>query len=161
MEIASLVVACVTLFLAFLIHSEARETWKHVDATISTLPGFHDIKRAIMDIEKTGEFRATVICDEPKSTHINWEMPPPGAVCLIKRKSNKIWEVFHKLANPIIGNFEVPVGWTQRVKWEINSMSIGSAEVEKLLTEGWEPFSVTSDGKIWIRKEVKETKVDC
>jgi hypothetical protein len=153
--IVSLVVAAVTLFIAVLIHSEARDVLGHVNAITYTLPGAYDIERAKKDIERTGEIRARVICVAPKHTHLAYEMPfskvPRG---LWTR--TRIWELLRGIATRFSGDIEVPVEMPQWVKWEIKPSDVKGPELDKLLSGGWEPFSVTSEDRVWLRRMVKQ-----
>lgn len=156
----SLGVAIFTLVLAIFIHSETRDMLRHIKAITYTLPGAYDVDRLIRDIEKTGELRGKVVCDEPKNTHIHYTMPCPQ-VPRGKWIPNRIWRFVGSLASVFSGNIDVAIERTPKGRWEISSGCITSLEVGKFLEEGWEPFSVTSDNKVWLRKEVlKEEKVN-
>ncbi len=152
--IVSLVVAAVTLFIAVLIHSETRDVLGHMNTITYTLPGAYDIERAKKDIERTGEFRATVVCVAPKHTHLAFDIPcskvPRG---LWTR--NRMWKLLRGIATRFSGDIEVKVEMPQRVKWEIKPYDVKGPELGKYLGEGWEPFSVTSEDRIWLRKMVK------
>jgi hypothetical protein len=155
MEIAALVVAVITLCLALLIYSETRENWRNLNAIAYTLPGAHDVGRLIDDIERTGEYRGTVIRDPTKTTHISYHIPGKN-VPRLQWRVNKIWRCIRKIAHFFSGNIDVPQARAKTKKWEIESTKITSEKARKLLTDEWEPFSVTTGGKVWFRKAVLE-----
>jgi hypothetical protein len=150
----SLGVAVFTLFVALLIHSETREALKHINTITYTLPGAYDVDRLNRDIEKTGEIRGSVVCVASKHTHIAWNPSSSQKVTWGKRALNKIWGFTRDLSNGFSGNIDIPVETPHNVKWDITSCHIKSPEEDKLLTLGWEPFSITNDDKVWLRKEV-------
>jgi hypothetical protein len=155
MEIAALLVAIITLFLALLIHSETRENWRNLNAISRTLPSAHDIGRLRDDIERTGEYRGKVILDPTKDTHIAYrkpfeKVPRPQWVM------SKIWGNVHKIAYFFSGNIDIPQARAKTKKWEIKSARLASTEAKKWLMDGWEPFSVTVDDNVWFRKAILE-----
>ena len=149
----SLGVAVFTLFVAILIHSETRDALKHINTITYTLPGAYDIDRLNGDIEKTGEIRGKVVCVAPRHTHIAWYQPSLQKVPWVKRALNKIWRFIRVLANGFSGNIDIPVSTPQEIKWDIISADFDSSEADRLLKQGWEPFSVTANNKVWLRKE--------
>ncbi len=155
MEIAALVVAVITLCLALLIHSETRENWRYLNAISYTLSGAYDVGRLIDDIEKTGEYRGKVIRDPTRVTHIAYRMPGENVPRLLWIM-NKIWRCIRKIAYFFSGNIDVPQARAKTKKWEIESAKRTSQKARKLLTDEWEPFSVTTDDKVWFRKAVLE-----
>lgn len=152
MEIAALVVAVVTLIFALFIHSETRETLDRIHAMTDTLPGAHDVKRVLKDVEVTKTLRAKGICVEPKNTFVAWE---PSAAEPLPLKT-RFWICVRKVANRLSGSIYESVVEDKEIKkkWDIHSCNIISAEVDELLTQGWQPFSVTNDDKLWLRKGV-------
>ena len=155
MEIAALLVAVITLFLALLIHSETRENWRNLNAISRTLPSAHDIGRLRDDIERTGEYRGKVVLDPTKSTHIAYRMPFEK-VPRPQWVMSKIWRIVHKVAYFFSGNIDIPQARAKTKKWEIKSARRASPKAKNLLTDEWEPFSVTIGDKIWFRKAVLE-----
>ena len=150
----SLGVAVFTLILAIFIHSETRDTLGRMNAITDTLPGAYDVNRLIGDLEKTGELRGRVVCDAPKNTHIGWSLLPPE-IPWRKRIKNKIWRFIRTVANYWSGDiYESMVEESKMGKWEITSGWKTSSAVNELLMQGWEPFSMTSDGKVWLRKHL-------
>lgn len=150
----SLAVSVITLIIALLIHSETRDVLSHVNTITYTLPGAYDVGRLRNDIEKTGEIRGKVICVASKHTHIDWSMPAYSKVSVTKQLIRIIWRAFHNFANCFSGNVEIPVVAPPNVYWELKSGLITSSDLDKLIKQGWEPFSVTNDNKVWLRKEV-------
>jgi len=152
--IVSLVVAAVTLFIAVLIHSETRDVLSHMNTIMYTLPGAYDVDRVRKDIETTGETRAKVICVASKHTHLAYEMPfskiPRGLWV-----KNKVWKLLRRIAVYFAGDIEIPVEMSKRIKWEIKSSYVRGEELGKSLSEGWEPFSIASDDRAWLRREAK------
>lgn len=155
MEVAALVIAVITLCLALLIHSETRENWRNLNAISCTLPSAYDVGRLIDDIERTGEYRGKVIRDPTKATHIAYSMPGEN-VPRLQWRVNKIWRCIRKIAYFFSGNIDVPQASAKTKKWEIKSARRASQKAKKLLTDGWEPFSVTIGDKVWFRKAVLE-----
>jgi hypothetical protein len=151
--VASLVIAVLTLFLAVFIHSETREALGRINAISDTLPGAYDVKRVIRDMEDTKQRRGKVVCDAPKNTHVEYSMPAPD-IRPAERRKNTFWRLIRKLASYWSGDiYESVVEESPKMgKWEVISAGIGTAELEKRLTEGWEPFSVTDSSTIWLRK---------
>jgi len=156
----SLGVAIVTLILALLIHSQTNNTLSRMKSIAYTSPGAHDVERLMRDIEKTGEFRGKVVCDMPKSTHIAYSMPPSGNMSLGTLAKNRIWRFIRSAADWFSKSIDVEVEIALTTKWEIKFGNITSAETAGWLGEGWEPFSVTSDNNLWLRKRVREEKVN-
>jgi hypothetical protein len=150
----SLGVAVFTLFIAILIHSETREALKHINTITYTLPGAYDIDRLKGDIERTGEIRGKVMCVASKHTHIAWYQPSLEKVPRAKRALNEIWRFIRNLSSGFSGNIDIPVDAPHDVSWDITSCQIKSPEADRLLTLGWEPFSISNDDKVWLRKEV-------
>lgn len=151
----SLGVAVATLIIAILIQSTTRDTLSHINAVASTLPNAHDVNRIMEDIERTGEFRGKVVCNELKTTYLAFEIPPKEVVPLKILISAMLWKSIRKAANIFCGDIDVPVKMPSKVVWEINAPSEKS-EAERLLSEGWEPFSVSSEDKLWLRKRKAE-----
>jgi len=164
MGIAALMVALVTLVIAVSIHSEMRHLLGRINAIIDTLPGAYDAMRLIEDIERTGEQRGHVVCDSPKNTHISWDLAIPSPKTPRSKKiKSQIWRCIRRLAHSWSGDIYEPLVQPPRTKkWELNSAFVGNAEAEEFLAKGWEPFSVTSDNKLWVRKvrDVEEEKVN-
>ena len=157
----SLGIAVITLIIALLIHSETRDVLGHIKAITYTLPGTYDVDRLREDIEKTGEIRGKVICVASKHTHIDWAIPAYDEIPRGKRIKIRFWKFLSKLSNYLSGNIDIPVVPRHSVQWDITSGLISSSEVSKLLMEGWEPFSVTNDNEVWLRKEIiKEKEAD-
>jgi len=150
---ASLVIAAITLVLAVFIHSETRDIFGRVKLIIQTLPGAHDVKRCIDDQEKSKEDRATVVCDAPKNTHLAFTQPAPR-VSRYRRTKNGFWEFIRKLAGCLSGDIidESVIQTSAIGKWRIRSSPEGSADLDRLLSTGWEPFSITPDKQVWVRK---------
>jgi hypothetical protein len=151
--IASLVIAAITLVLAVLIHSETRDIFGRINLIIHTLPGAHDVRRCIDDIEKSKQDRVRVVCEAPKDTHLAFTQPAPN-ISWYRRTKNRFWEFIRKSAGCWSGDIidasvikESVVG-----KWEIQSSPEGSPALAALLSTGWEPFSMTPDKQVWIRK---------
>ena len=153
MIVASLVIAIITLVVAVFIHSETRDILSRMNLVIHTLPGAHDVKRCIDDIERSKEDRVRVVCDAPKNTHLAFTQPAPK-ISWCRRTKNGCWELIRKLASLCSGDTVDASVITESVigKWEIQSSPEGSADLDKLLTTGWEPFSITPDRKVWVRK---------
>jgi hypothetical protein len=150
--VAALIIALITLVFAVLIHSQTREVLNHINTITYTLPGAYDIERLKKDIEKTGEIRGKVVCITSKHTHIAF-----GDFTRVSWKINiinAVWRFVHRIADWFAGNIEIPIEMTRKVKWEITSGLIESQDVDKYLSEGWEPFSAASDGTVWLRKEM-------
>ena len=164
MGIAALVVAVVALVIVVSIHSEMRHILGRINAIIDTLPGAPDAMRLIDDIERTGEQRGHVVCDSLKNTHISWYMAIPSPLIPSRNKlKNEIWRGIRRFTNWWSGDIYKSPELTPRPKrWKLQSASVENAEAEELLAKGWEPFSVTSDNKLWVRKalEVAEEKVN-
>lgn len=97
----SLTVAVITLVIALLIQSVTKDALDRVNAIVDTLPGAQDVRRLLEDMERTGEVRGKVICDEPKNTHIAWIMPPPE-VPLAKQIKKRFWGCIRSLANHLL-----------------------------------------------------------
>jgi hypothetical protein len=151
--VASFIIASITLVLAVFIHSETRDIFGRINLIIHTLPGAHDVKRCIDDIEKSKEDRVRVVCDAPKNTHLAFTQPAPK-ISQYRRIKNGFWEFIRKSAGCWSGDIidtsvikESVIG-----KWEIQSSPEGSADLDKLLITGWEPFSITADRQVWVRK---------
>ena len=153
MALVSLIVAIITLCLAVLIHSETRDALSQVNLIVHTLPGTRDVKRCIDDIEKSGEQRARIVCDAPKSTHLAFT-PSGQKVSRSRRAKNWLWEAIRKAAScwsgDIVDESVVQVSSTGR--WDIKSGSLESKELTDLLNGGWEPFSIATDRQVWVRK---------
>jgi hypothetical protein len=150
---ASLLIAAITLVLAVSIHSETRDIFNRISLIMRTLPGAHDVERCIDDVEKSKEDRAVVVCDAPKNTHMAFTQPAPE-ISRYRRVKNGFWELVRKSASLWSGDIvdisvirESVIG-----KWTIKSSPEGSTELDRLLSSGWEPFSVTPDKQVWIRK---------
>ena len=144
-------VAIATLVIAILIQSTTRDALSHINAVAYTLPSSYDVNRIIEDIERTGEFRGEVVCNEPKTTNLAFKMPPKKTVPLNILISNMLWKSIRKAANCFCGNIDVPVKMSNKIVWEIKSPAEKSKE-EKLIAEGWEPFSVNNEDKLWLRR---------
>ena len=97
----SLAVGVITLVIALLIQSITKDAVDRINAIVDTLPGAHDVRRLLEDIEETGDVRGQVICDGPKNTHIAWIMPPPE-VPLTKRIKKRFWGRIRSLANHLL-----------------------------------------------------------
>ncbi len=153
MAVAALVVSVVTLLLAIFIHSETRDIFSRVNLMIHTLPGAHDMKRCIEDIEKSQEERATIVCDAPKNTHVDFIWPAPN-IPRLRRMRNGFWRFVRKSAGYWSGDIfrESMVKESVLGKWEIKSRNIDSADLDELLGGGWEPFSVANGNQVWVRK---------
>jgi len=153
LTVASLVIAAITLVLAVFIHSETRDIFSRINLIIHTLPGAYDVKRCIDDIEKSKEDRVRVVCDAPKNTHLAFTQPAPE-ISRYRWIKNGFWEFIRKSAGCWSGDIidasviqESVIG-----TWEIKSSPIGSPDLATLLSKGWEPFSITPDKQVWIRK---------
>lgn len=152
MVVASLVVAVITLFLALFIHSETREMLGRMNAISDTLPGAYDVNRVIKDREKSKEERAKIVSDLPKNTHIAFVVPG-SKIPWYRRAKNSFWSFMRKRASCWSGDiYESIVKEWEMGKWEIKSGIIDSPEVETLLAQGWEPFSMTDTNMTWLRK---------
>lgn len=153
MLVASLIIAAITLGLAVFIHSETRDIFSRINLIIHTLPGAHDVKRCIDDIEKSKEDRVRVICDAPKNTHLAVTQPAPN-ISQYRRIKNRFWEFIRKSAGRWSGDIidESVIQTSVIGKWKIQSSPEGSADLDKLLSTGWEPFSITPDKQVWVRK---------
>jgi hypothetical protein len=154
-ELAALIVAIVTLILAIFIHSETREVFSRVNFIVHTLPGAYDVARCLKDIEQSKQERATVICDAPKNTHINFT-PTGLSVSLFRRIKNRFWGIIRKLASYFSGDIfeEYMIQPSVIGRWEIKSHFNGSEDLKESLRIGWEPFSITPDNQVWIRKHI-------
>lgn len=158
MDLAALVLAAVTLVIALFIHSEVRQALSRVNAIIDTLPGAYDVKRLIKDIEDTGDQRGHVVSHAPKNTYIRYTVPWPETP-RYKKIKNKIWRGIFGLAQVWSGDvYEQLVLPSKPAKWAFNSALSGSCEAEKFIAEDWEPFSVTSENKLWFRKLVEASE---
>lgn len=153
MIVASLVIAAITLVLALFIHSETRDIFGRINSIIHTMPGAHDVKRLMQDIERSKEDRVIVVCDAPKNTHLAFTQPAPK-ISWYRRRKNGFWEVIRKLAGCWSGDIVDASVIAESVigKWEIQSSPEGSADLDRLLATGWEPFSITPDRQVWARK---------
>jgi len=153
LKVASLVIATITLVLAVFIHSETRDIFGRINLIIHTLPGAHDVKRCIDDIEKSKQDRVRVVCDAPKNTHLAFALPAPE-ISRFRRIKNGFWESIRKLAGYLSGDIieESVIQESVIGKWEIQSSPEGSPALAKLLSTGWEPFSITPDRQVWVRK---------
>jgi len=151
--VASLVIAAITLVLAVFIHSETRDIFSRINLIIHTLPGAHDVKRCIDDIEKSKEDRVRVVCDAPKNTHLAFTQPAPK-ISWCKRTKNRFWEFIRKLTGYLSGDIieESVIQESVIGTWEIKFGPIGSPDLAELLNKGWEPFSITPDNQVWVRK---------
>lgn len=156
----SLGIAITTLVIAILIQSITRDVLSYINAVTHTLPSARDVDRIIDDIERTGQFRGKVVCHLSKTTNIHYNMPPKEVVPLKIWISAKIWKSIRRVANFFSGSIDVPVMMPKRVVWETDSRSVGSSEVEELMASGWEPFSITNDGKLWLRRQKAEFDTD-
>ena len=159
--IIALVIASFSLAMMFLIQSTTSDTLGRLNAIVDTLPGAYDVKRLLGDIEKTGMVRATVVCDEPKNTHIAWTPCSPEKPPLAKQLKKLFWGPIRSLANHFLSEVYIPVEKSSEIKdletkrWEIKRCCITGEELDRFLAEGWEPFSVTSNDEVWLRGEVK------
>lgn len=153
MVVASLVVAVITLGLAFFIHSETRDIFSRVNLILHTLPGAYDVRRCIDDIERSKEDRVKVVCDAPKNTHLAFIQPAPK-ISRFRRMKNRFWRFIRKLASYWSGDIvdESVVQESVIGKWEIKPSTINSKDLDELLNKGWEPFSITPDNQVWVRK---------
>jgi hypothetical protein len=151
--VASLIIAAITLVLAVFIHSETRDIFNRINLIIHTLPGAHDVKRCIDDIEKSKEDRVRVVCDAPKNTHLAVTQPAPK-ISQYRRIKNGFWEFIRKSAGCWSGDIidESVIQTSVIGKWKIKSGPIDSPDLTDLLNEGWEPFSITPDKQVWVRK---------
>lgn len=149
----SLVIAVLTLVLAVFIHSETRDIFGRINLIIHTLPGAHDVTRLIQDIERSKQDRAIVVCDAPKNTHLAFTQPAPK-MSWHRRTRNGFWEFIRKSAGRWSGDVIDASVIRESVtgKWEIRSSPEGSADLDKLLSTGWEPFSIAPDRQVWVRK---------
>jgi len=98
---ASLAVGIVTLVFALLIQSVTKDTLVRINAIVDTLPGAYDVRRLLEDIEKTGQVRGKVMCDEPKNTHIDWIEPAPEET-LTKRIKRIFWGTIRRVASHLL-----------------------------------------------------------
>ena len=147
-----MVVAVIALVFALFIHSETREMLGRMNMIIDTLPGAYDVNRLIKDREKSKEKRAKIVSDMPKNTHIAFVSSGPK-IPWYRRVKNSFWSFMRKLASCLSGDiYESIVKEEQKGKWEITSGIIDSPEVETLLAQGWEPFSMTDTNMTWLRK---------
>lgn len=151
--IAALVIAAITLVLAVFIHSETRDIFSRVNLIIHTLPGAYDVKRCIEDIEKSKENRVRVVCDAPQNTHLAFTLPGLE-ISRYRRIKNGFWECIRKSANCWSGDIidESVIQTSVIGEWKIKSSPEGSSDLARLLSTGWEPFSITLDKQIWVRK---------
>ena len=147
----SLGIAIATLVIAILIQSTTGDALSHINAVTYTLPSAYDVDRIMKDIEKTGQFRGKVVCNEPKTTNLAFEMPPKKAVPLNILISAMVWKSIRKAANCFSGSIDVPVKMPNKVVWEVK-LPTETSEAEELMANGWEPFSTTNEGKFWLRK---------
>lgn len=158
LDIAAFVVATLTLMLALFIHSETRDALGRMNAIVDTLPGAHDVKRLILDMEKTKSRRGKVICRQPKNTYIAWE--PLSAESLSPKE--RFWRGIRKLANSLSGQvYDCVIEEVQlHKKWMITYRITGGSDLDELLTDGWEPFAVSGEDKIWLRRSevIREEK---
>ncbi len=149
MEVASLVVAILTLIFALFIQSETREMLGRINAITDTLPGAHDVNRVIMDRNKSKQDRAIIVSDLPKNTHIAFVPAGPE----IPWAKNALWNFIRKGASYLSGDiYEPMVKQSTMGKWEIKSANSESEEIKTLFTHGWEPFSITENNMTWLRK---------
>jgi len=153
LTVASLVIAAITLVLAVFIHSETRDIFGRINLIIHTLPAAHDVKKCIDDQEKSKQERARVVCNAPKNTHLAFTMPAPE-ISRYRRTKNRFWEFIRRSAGCLSGDIIDTSVIKESVtgKWEIQSSPEGSADLDKLLITGWEPFSITPDRQVWVRK---------
>lgn len=153
MVVASLVIALVTLILALFIHSETRDIFSRVNLMVHTLPGARDVNRCIRDIENSKEERATIVCDAPKNTHLEFVQPAPK-ISRPRRIKNGFWRFLRKVAGCWSGDVfhESMVRESGLGKWQIRCVGIGSSALGTLLKGGWEPFGVTRANEVWLRK---------
>lgn len=153
MAVASLVIAAITLLLAVFIHSETRDISGRTNSIINTLPGAYDVRRCIDDIEKSKQDRVRVVCDAPKNTHLAFTQPAPK-ISWYRRTKNRFWEFIRRLAGYWSGDIidESVIRTSVIGKWEIQSSPEGSPALARLLSTGWEPFSITPDKQVWVRK---------
>ena len=153
MIVASLIIGAITLILAVFIHSETRDIFNRINLVIRTLPGAHDVGRCIDDIEKSKEDRVRVVCEAPKNTHLAVTQPAPK-ISRYRRTKNGFWGFVRKSAGCWSGDIidESVVQTSVIGKWKIQSSPEGSTNLDKLLTSGWEPFSITPDKQVWVRK---------
>lgn len=153
MLVASLIIAAITLVLAVFIHSETRDIFSRINLIIHTLPGAHDVNRLIRDIEKSKEDRVRVVCDAPKNTHLKFTQPAPK-ISRYRRIKNVFWESIRKLTGCWSGDIieESVIQESVIGTWKIKSRPEGSSDLAKLLSTGWEPFSITPDKQVWVRK---------
>ena len=153
MLVASFIIAVITLVLAVFIHSETRDIFNRVNLIIHTMPGARDVNRLIQDIEKSKEDRVKVVCDAPKNTHLDFTQPAPK-ISQYRRIKNGFWQLIRKLAGCWSGDIiDEPVIRTSGIgEWKIQSSPEGSTDLAKLLNTGWEPFSITPDKQVWVRK---------
>ena len=153
MELASLILAIFTLGLAVLIHSETRDALSQINLIAHTLPGTCDVKRCLDDMEKSGEQRARIVCDAPKTTHLAFT-PSGQKVSRFRWAKKRLWGAIRKAASCCSGDIvdESVVQVSSTGKWEIKFGSLRSKELDDLLTGGWEPFSITPDSQVWVRK---------
>jgi len=142
--VASLVIAAITLVLAVFIHSETRDIFGRINLIIHTLPGAHDVKRCIDDIGKSKQDRVRLVCDAPKNTHLAFTLPAPE-ISRYRRIKNGFWEFIRKSAGCWSGDIieESVIQESVIGTWEIKSSPEGSSDLAKLLSTGWEPFSIT------------------
>ena len=157
MDCAALVLGIITLIITLAIHSEVRQALSRINVMIDILPGAYDVNRLIKDIENTGDQRGHVISYAPKNTYIAFCAPWPET-SRYKKIKNRIWKWIFKLTQLWSGDiYESLVQTSKSGKWAFNYAIMGSSSMSQLIAEGWEPFSVTRDHKIWLRKLV-ETK---
>lgn len=153
MIVASLIIGAITLILAVFIHSETRDVFNRVNLIMHTMPGAHDVNRLIRDLDRAKEDRVIVVCDAPKNTHLHFTQPAPN-IPQYRRIKNGFWEFIRKLAGYCSGNIidESVVRTSGIGEWKIKSSPEGSSDLTKLLSTGWEPFSITPDNQVWVRK---------
>ena len=152
MEIASLVVAILTLIFALFIQSETREMLGRINNITDTLPGAHDVDRVIMDRKKSKQDRAIIVSDFPKNTHIAF-VPAGPPIPRAKLRKNAFWNFIRKVASYLSGDtYEPMVKQSTTGKWEVKSANFESEEIKTLFKQGWEPFSITENNMTWLRK---------
>jgi hypothetical protein len=153
MDIAALALAVVTLLITLFIQGETRRIFSRLNLMIHTMPGAFDMERCISDLENSKEDRATIICDSPKNTHLSFIQPAPK-IGLARRAKNGFWRLLGDLAALLSGDEFKPemVEPSRLGKWEIKCSAMGGRELSALLESGWEPFGITPDRRICVRK---------
>jgi len=151
--VASLVIAVITLVVAVFIHSETRDIFSRINLIIHTMPGAYDVNRLIRDIERSKQDRVKLVCDAPKDTHLSFTQPAP-MISRYRRIKNVFWEYIRKLAGYWSGDVidESVIQESVIGQGGIRYSPINSPDLLGLLNGGWEPFSVTSDNQVWVRK---------